>query len=363
MDHLTGLINRLRNVSHIFIDLENHSWRSYRGITSLMQLSDGVTTYLIDTLKLYNRMNQLSEIFVNPGIIKVFHASQNDIKWLEKDFSLFVVGLMDTQMMHRVMFSSNNISYKDLVHSFFPNAGMDKAVRNTDFRNRPLHPHQEKYAVLDVYYLPFLYFKLLSQMDNVKLCLAVGECRKISRLRYAFPTLSSPQPTQSSTLKFLLIARDIAAKKEDVNPEFLCSISSLEKLILKKEVPIGISPTPLLHQKFLAYKEAITAALREQDPTEIFKTTYRDLGMPFPYRPAMFCFNCEATTHVKRDCPEPKSLGKEKKRIHYMANPEKKKQETRRRNAKVKSNPVAKKKRNIRNNRRKFKKKLNDLLH
>jgi ribonuclease D len=35
-------------------------------------------------------------VFANPAVIKVFHGATNDVKWLQRDFSAYLVNLFDT---------------------------------------------------------------------------------------------------------------------------------------------------------------------------------------------------------------------------------------------------------------------------
>lgn len=192
---LKSLIQKLTNMDHLFMDLEGHNVRSFRGITSLLQIFDEVhrTVYFVDTLALYKDMELFHPIMTNSKIIKVMHGSHNDIRSFEKDFSLYIVGLVDTQMVFReyhkqlgrtghfkdLQFEPSNISYKTLVNGFLPEAALEKSVTFTDFRQRPLHPAQHKYAFLDVWYLPFVYFKMIEKLDADHLSSAVDLSKQI----------------------------------------------------------------------------------------------------------------------------------------------------------------------------------------
>lgn len=192
---LDWLIVGLMKLDHIFMDLEGHNVRSFRGITSLVQIFDEVhrAVYFVDTLALFNEMEKFHPILTNPRIIKVMHGSQNDIRSFEKDFSLYVVGLIDTQMVFRmyykqfgktghfnsILFDASNISYKNLVNGFLPDAQLEKSETFTDFRQRPLHPAQQKYAFLDVWYLPYVYYSMMEKLDMYHLTSAVELSKQI----------------------------------------------------------------------------------------------------------------------------------------------------------------------------------------
>lgn len=70
-DKLNSLLEDLRKYKEIAVDLEHHSYRSFLGITCLMQISTQDTDYLIDTLALRDKLWILNEVFTKPSIVKV----------------------------------------------------------------------------------------------------------------------------------------------------------------------------------------------------------------------------------------------------------------------------------------------------
>lgn len=51
--------------------LQHHSYRSFLGITCLMQISTREEDFIIDTLELRSEMYILNEAFTDPSIVKV----------------------------------------------------------------------------------------------------------------------------------------------------------------------------------------------------------------------------------------------------------------------------------------------------
>ena len=90
------MISSLKSCSVIAIDLEHHSYRSYFGFTCLMQVSTGEADFIVDTLELRSDLHRLNEVTTNPNICKVFHGGQSDVKWLQKDFGIYLVNIFDT---------------------------------------------------------------------------------------------------------------------------------------------------------------------------------------------------------------------------------------------------------------------------
>lgn len=65
------LVEELRNCKEFAVDLEHHSYRTFMGITCLLQISTKTTDYIIDTLALRDKLYVLNEVFTKPTIVKV----------------------------------------------------------------------------------------------------------------------------------------------------------------------------------------------------------------------------------------------------------------------------------------------------
>lgn len=52
---------------------QHHSYRSFLGLTCLMQISTRDQDYIIDTLELRSELYLLNEVFTDPAIVKVTH--------------------------------------------------------------------------------------------------------------------------------------------------------------------------------------------------------------------------------------------------------------------------------------------------
>lgn len=94
-----------------------------------MQISTWEADYVIDTLKLRDKLHILNEVFTKPSILKVcdvfsslflsydsewpkeiitplpqvFHGADSDIEWLQKDLSLYVVNMFDTYQASKLL--------------------------------------------------------------------------------------------------------------------------------------------------------------------------------------------------------------------------------------------------------------------
>lgn len=82
---LNSLAKDLRNQKEIAVDLEANQYRSFQGITCLMQISTRFQDYVVDAIALRSQLRHfLAPIFEDPSIIKVLHGADSDVTWLQR---------------------------------------------------------------------------------------------------------------------------------------------------------------------------------------------------------------------------------------------------------------------------------------
>lgn len=63
------MAEQLGTAQEVAVDLEHHSFRTFQGITCLMQLSDRSSDFLVDVLKLRRHIGQiLAPLFADPMV-------------------------------------------------------------------------------------------------------------------------------------------------------------------------------------------------------------------------------------------------------------------------------------------------------
>ncbi|XP_061184893.1 exosome complex component 10-like [Saccostrea echinata] len=156
------ILDRLRKEEILAVDLEHHSYRTFQGITCLMQISTATEDFLIDTLSLRNDLSPLNEILTNPAVVKVFHGADSDIDWLQRDFGLYVVNMFDTGQAARVL----NHARFSLAHlmEHYCNVTTDKQYQLADWRIRPLPEELMQYARDDTHYLLYIYHRMKQEL-------------------------------------------------------------------------------------------------------------------------------------------------------------------------------------------------------
>ncbi|EHA8589139.1 protein RRP6-like 2 [Cocos nucifera] len=156
VNELKELASKLRGVNEFAVDLEHNQYRSFQGLTCLMQISTRTEDFVIDTLKLRIHVGPyLREIFKDPSKRKVMHGADRDILWLQRDFGIYVCNLFDTGQASRVLqLERNSLEY--LLH-YFCGVNANKEYQHADWRLRPLPDEMLKYAREDTHYLLHIY--------------------------------------------------------------------------------------------------------------------------------------------------------------------------------------------------------------
>ena len=132
------------------LDTESDSLYRYFFKVGLIQISTPATDYLVDPLRLPD-LTPLGDILADPAVEKVFHAAENDILMLKRDFSFRFANVFDTMLAARIL-GWKQVSLAALLAQHF-DVTLDKRAQLTDWGHRPLDAAQLSYARLDTHYL------------------------------------------------------------------------------------------------------------------------------------------------------------------------------------------------------------------
>lgn len=159
---LTAMMKELAEAKEIAVDVEHHSYRTFQGITCLLQLSTRTKDYIIDTLSLREELHVLNEITANPKILKVFHGADSDVEWLQRDLSIYIVNMFDThQAAKRLGLARLSLAFL-LKH--YCQIDADKSLQLADWRMRPLPAELISYARQDTHHLLYIYDLLRNEL-------------------------------------------------------------------------------------------------------------------------------------------------------------------------------------------------------
>ncbi|XP_054464989.1 exosome component 10 [Anoplopoma fimbria] len=252
LEDLVALNEKLCKLSEFAVDLEHHSYRSFLGLTCLMQISTREEDFIIDTIELRSELYILNEAFTDPAIVKVFHGSDSDIEWLQRDLGLYVVNIFDTHQASRAL----NLARHSLDHllKHFCSVESDKRYQLADWRIRPLPEEMLQYARTDTHYLPYIYDCMRARLLDVNhgqpglLQSVWNKSKDISLRKYIKPIFTEESylelqrkqkrsfNTQQLTAFRLLFAwRDKLARQEDESTGFTLPTHMMSKI--SEELP------------------------------------------------------------------------------------------------------------------------------
>lgn len=153
---IPDMTREIKKSSLICLDTEYDSFRYFFDKLCLIQLNTGEVTYLIDPLSGLD-LSFLGDVFVNPGVLKVMHAGDNDIRLLKRDYGFLFRNIFDT---HRAasMLGCHYLALSTLITQYL---GIEftkkKKIQRSQWDLRPLSEQQLDYAVQDTAYLSALY--------------------------------------------------------------------------------------------------------------------------------------------------------------------------------------------------------------
>ncbi|HEV3183066.1 MAG TPA: ribonuclease D [Steroidobacteraceae bacterium] len=161
---LAALTTSLATQPRIGLDTEFLRERTYRAQLCLLQVATADEAVCIDPLALPD-LAPLAEVLAAAGVLKVMHASRQDLEVL-----LPVAGLtrpvFDTQIAASLTGLPAQVGYAEAVRRCLGQA-LDKSHTRTDWSRRPLSAAQIEYALDDVRYLLPLAARLQEELAHL----------------------------------------------------------------------------------------------------------------------------------------------------------------------------------------------------
>jgi len=145
-----ALLDSLYDQSAIAVDTESNSLYAYQERICLIQFSTREGNYIVDTLSGLD-LAPLARVFADPGIQKVFHAAEYDVKCLKRDFGFHFANLFDTMWAARIL-GWPRVGLGDVLKETF-DVRTNKRYQRYNWGKRPLDPEALAYASLDTRYL------------------------------------------------------------------------------------------------------------------------------------------------------------------------------------------------------------------
>lgn len=208
---LRDFLARCSESPYMAIDTEFLREKTYYAKLCLVQVAIEGEVAIIDPLGIRD-LSVMAPVLTDERIVKIFHASSQDIEILYHETGVVPKPVFDTQVAAAILGKSQQASYASLVQSFC-HVTLPKKDSFTDWSRRPLSPSQVEYAADDVNYLPRIYSSMMRMLE---------EKNRLSWLDDAFDEISNPKKyevdprTRYRKLKRVnqLTARQLSAARE-----------------------------------------------------------------------------------------------------------------------------------------------------
>ncbi|HCY83505.1 MAG TPA: ribonuclease D [Desulfobacteraceae bacterium] len=257
---LAKICRELEHESLIGVDLEADSMHSFTEKICLIQIAGSRQAYLVDPF-LISDFQPFSRILENSSIIKVLHGSDFDVRSLDRELSVKIENLFDTEIACRFL----NVKERGLGALLKNHFGVhvDKKFQKVDWSKRPLKQDMIEYSVGDVAHLKPLHDLLKGQLaDMGRLHWAEEEFEAQARVKYEpnhqfplfkrFKGAGKMDNRRLAVLEELLKVRLAQAEKKDLPLFKIMSNQSI--LTMAQEQPRNVKA--ILDMRALSKKQA-----------------------------------------------------------------------------------------------------------
>ncbi len=160
---LEAFAAHLAAAPRVALDTEFLRERTYRAQLCLVQVASSEQASCVDPLALAD-LGALARVLTAPGVVKVMHASRQDLEVLLPLTGL-TAPVFDTQIAAALAGLPAQVGYAEAVRRLLGHE-LPKAHTRTDWSRRPLSPEQLTYALDDVHYLLPLADRLHEELER-----------------------------------------------------------------------------------------------------------------------------------------------------------------------------------------------------
>ncbi len=152
---LKRFVDQWVKLDNIIIDTEFMRTNTFYPKPALIQVAAGSDYFLIDPLGL-DDIQAFADLLENTSVVKVLHASSEDIELFQTYLGVKPAPLFDTQVAASFLGHGLSVGYKNLVSSLF-DVDLPKGEQRSNWLQRPLSDKQLSYAIADVTFLAEIY--------------------------------------------------------------------------------------------------------------------------------------------------------------------------------------------------------------
>ncbi|KGQ24365.1 ribonuclease D [Gallibacterium anatis] len=242
---LKQLCEQARHYSVVALDTEFERVRSYYAKLGLIQLYFGADVALIDPLTITDWQPFIA-LLADANVLKILHASGEDIEIFHQQFQQIPMPMLDTQIMANFLGFPQSAGFALLAQHYLQ-VELDKKASRTDWLKRPLSERQLNYAAADVYYLLPIYQKMAATMASSEWKTAIQQecelfaqkrCRQISPEKAYLDIGNAWRLNRKAlnNLKFLAKWRFQEGIKRNIALNFIVSSEGLVQMAIHEPV-------------------------------------------------------------------------------------------------------------------------------
>lgn len=216
-EKLAAFCELQKSAGYVTVDTEFVREKTYYPILCLVQIAGPEENAVIDALAPGIDLSPLAELFANPSVIKVLHASRQDNEIFYNLFGAVPAPIFDTQIAAMVCGFGDQVAYGTLI-SKICGINLEKTSRFADWSHRPLTEKQLLYALSDVTHLRDAYESLAAELD------ATGRAHWLESEMHVLtnPDTYRMDPreawrrikSRTTNARFLAVLREVAAWRE-----------------------------------------------------------------------------------------------------------------------------------------------------
>lgn len=164
-DDLRAFVGELAAAPYLALDTEFLRDQTYYPKLCLIQVAAPGIEGIIDPLASGMDLAPFYDLIRRPDIVKVLHASRQDIEIFFLQGGVLPHPLFDTQIAAMVCGFGDAASYETLARKI-AHVEIDKSARFTDWSHRPLSKRQLEYALADVTHLCVIYEWMKARLEK-----------------------------------------------------------------------------------------------------------------------------------------------------------------------------------------------------
>ncbi len=146
------------------IDTEFQRTDTFFPLAGLYQICSGDKVWLLDPLAIKD-FSPFVRVLEDPAITKIMHACMEDLELLWHCLGTHPRNIFDTQLAYAYVSTRYSIGLVGLIGTELGIA-LQQSHTRSDWLRRPLSSGQLHYAAEDVWYLPALYQRLVSRLEE-----------------------------------------------------------------------------------------------------------------------------------------------------------------------------------------------------